>query len=218
VEEKLAQVSNSDDILQTMQVQIRRLDDVIKETEEKYKRMEKKSDILQATTEGVDRNFKTLQGNEQSVERLGEAVETLKSDLDKIQNSVQALASENEKAKDAAEKLSTLDETVTLLEKRIAEMFIARESLARMNTDMEKLDRDIQTQLKLTRSLLDREAGKTAARAGKAPDDGAPPPRDRENVIQLKRKGWTIDEIARSLKMSKGEVELILEIGSKDHL
>jgi DNA repair exonuclease SbcCD ATPase subunit len=216
VEEKLAQVSNSDDILQTMQLQIRRLDDVIKETDEKYQRMEKKSKILQETNEGVDRNFKALQADEQSVERLKETIGSLKFDVDTIQNSVQALAAENEKAKDAAEKLSILDETVALLERRIAEMNVARESLARMNTEMEKLDKDIQTQLKLTRSLLDREAGKTAARAGKAPDEGAPPPRDRENVIRLKRQGWTIDEIARSLKMAKGEVELILEIGSKD--
>jgi transcriptional regulator len=35
-------------------------------------------------------------------------------------------------------------------------------------------------------------------------------------VIKLHRQGWTEDEIARSLEISRGEVELILEIGSQD--
>ena len=133
--------------------------------------------------------------------------DAIKADLSKA---------ENEKARDAAEKLSTLDDSVKWLEKRIAEMNIAREGLARLATELQNLDKDAQTHLKLTRSLLDRESGKTAGRTGKPSDDWAPPPRDRENIISLKRKGWTIDEIARTMNLSRGEVELILELGPKD--
>ena len=216
VEERLAQVSNSDDVLQTMQVQIRRLEDVIKDTEEKYQRVERKSKTLQETNDGIDRNFRVLQEGEQSVDRLEDSISLLKADVESIQRSVEALSAENEKARDAAEKLSTLDESVKWLEKRIAEMNVAREGLGRLATELQNLDKDAQTQLKLTRSLLDREAGKTAGLAGKAADEGAPPPRDRENIIRLKRQGWSIDEIARSMKISKGEVELILELGPKE--
>ena len=216
VEERLAQVSNSDDILQTMQVQLRRLDDAIKETEEKYQRVERKSKTLQETNDGIDRNFKALQEGETAAKRIEDMVSLLKIDIDSIQSSVQTLSAENEKARDAAEKLSMLDDSVKWLERRIAEMNVARESLARLATELQNLDKDAQTQLKLTRSLLDREEGKTAARAGKPEDRGAPPPRDRENIISLKRQGWKIDEIARTLKISKGEVELILELGPKD--
>ena len=95
-------------------------------------------------------------------------------------------------------------------------MNVARESLARLATELQNLDKDAQDQLNLTRSLLNREEGKNQGRAGKTADDGAPPPRDRENIIRLKRQGWSIDEIARSMKISKGEVELILELGPKD--
>jgi DNA repair exonuclease SbcCD ATPase subunit len=217
VEEKLSQVSNSDDILQTMQVQIRRLEDVIKETEEKYQRVERKNKALQETNDGIDRNFKALQEDEQTIKRLEDTIITLKTGLDAVQKSVETLSAENEKARDAAEKLSTLDETVRWMEKRIAEMNVARESLARLATELQNLDKDAQDQLNLTRSLLNREDGKNQGRAaGKAADDGAPPPRDRENIIRLKRQGWSIDEIARSMKISKGEVELILELGPKD--
>ena len=225
VEEKLAQVSNSDDILQAMQIQIRRLEDAIKEADEKYKRVERKSRTLQETNDSIDRNFKTLQEDELLVKKLENTISTLKIEMEAIQSSVQTLSEENEKARDAAAKLSTLDETVKWLEKRIAEMNVARESLARLASELQNLDKDAQDQLNLTRSLLNREEGKIAGRAagkaagktaGKTADDGAPPPRDRENIIRLKRQGWSIDEIARSMKISKGEVELILELGPKD--
>jgi len=169
-----------------------------------------------------------LQEDEQLVKRLEDTISTLKIDVDAIQSSVQTLSQDNEKARDAAAKLSTLDETVKWLEKRIAEMNGARESLARLATELQNLDKDAQDQLNLTRSLLNREEGKLEGRAaskagkaagktaGRASDDGAPPPRDRENIIRLKRQGWSIDEIARSMKISKGEVELILELGPKD--
>ena len=33
----------------------------------------------------------------------------------------------------------------------------------------------------------------------------------KENVIMLARQGWTVDEIAKALKLSIEEVQLILE-------
>jgi hypothetical protein len=216
VEDKLAQVSNSDDVLQSIQVQLRRLDDTIKDTEEKYQRIERKGKTIQETNDGIDRNFRSLQDDEQLIKRLEETMSTLKIDMGIIERSVESLSEKNEQARDAAEKLHTLDESVQWLEKRIAEMNTAREGLARLATEMKNLDKDAQTQLKLTRSLLDREAGKFNTRAGKFSDEGAPPPRDRDNIIKLKRKGWSVDEIARTMGISKGEVELTLELGPKD--
>ena len=99
-------------------------------------------------------------------------------------------------------------------------MNVAREWLARTETELQALDKDAQTQLRLTRSLLDREGGKIAAgakaSADKAGAKGAPPPRDRDNIIKLRRQGWTVEEIARTMDISKGEVELVLELNPKD--
>jgi len=41
-----------------------------------------------------------------------------------------------------------------------------------------------------------------------------PTPEDRDNILRLKKKGWTVDEISMALDFSKSEVELILEIHS----
>ena len=92
-------------------------------------------------------------------------------------------------------------------------MNVAREGLARLATELQTLEKDAQTLLKLARTTLDREE---ARRPGKAADEGAPPPRDRESIISLRRKGWSVDEIARTMNISRGEVELILELGPKE--
>ncbi|MDR1575604.1 MAG: hypothetical protein LBS37_06320 [Treponema sp.] len=218
VEEKLAQVSSSDDTLQAIQVQIRRLEDAIKETEEKYQRVERKSQTLEETNAGIDRNFKVLQESEQALKSAVEDIERLSVEAESLGASIEALSAENEKARDAAEKISTLDESLGLIEKRIAEMNVAREWLARTETELRALDKDAQNQLRLTRSLLDRESGKTAAsaRAAGKGGKGAPPPRDRDNIIKLRRQGWTVEEIADTMNVSKGEVELVLELNPKD--
>jgi chromosome segregation ATPase len=213
VEEKLAQVSSSDDTLQAMQVQIRRLEDAIQETEEKYQRIERKSQTMEETNAGIDRNFRALQESEAALAKADEAISLLGGETETLRVSIETLANENGKARDAADKLSTLDESLSLIEKRIAEMNVAREWLARTETELRALDKDAQTQLRLTRSLLDRDA-KTPG--GKAGPKGAPPPRDRDNIIKLRRQGWTVEEIAKTMDISKGEVELVLELSPRD--
>jgi chromosome segregation ATPase len=211
VEEKLVQVSSSDDTLQAMQVQIRRLDDAIKEADEKYQRLERKNQILEETNDGIDRNFKSLQESEQAARQAGEDLARITADMESLRSSIETLAEGNEKARDAAEKLSVLDDSLSHIEKRIAEMQKAREWLARTETRLEELDKQAQNQLRLIGSLLNQGSGKPPP-GGK----GAPPPRDRDNIIKLSRQGWTVDEIAKSMGISKGEVELILELGLKD--
>jgi DNA-binding transcriptional regulator GbsR (MarR family) len=122
---------------------------------------------------------------------------------------IESLAAENTKALDTMDKLATLDDSLALIEKRINEMQVARDWLARTETRLAELDKQAQNELRLIGSLLNRDGKSPAA------GQGAPPPRDRDNIIKLRRQGWTVDEIAASLEISKGEVELILEIGTK---
>ncbi|MCL2191841.1 MAG: hypothetical protein FWB78_00410 [Treponema sp.] len=213
VEEKLTQVSNTDDTLQTVQVKIRQLDEVIKEAEEKFQRVERKTQTLQETNDGIDRNFRALQENEQLLNRLDGIIGLLKTDVDGIQSSVDALSAENERTREASEKLTTLDESIRWLEGRIAEMNQAREMATRLATELQELGKIAKDQVKMAQSVYQRPS---SSRPTASDDSGAPAPRDRDNVIILKRQGWSIDEIARSMNMSKGAVELILELSPKD--
>ena len=38
----------------------------------------------------------------------------------------------------------------------------------------------------------------------------------KDNVMALTRQGWTVDEISKAMKLSTGEIELIIEISSND--
>ncbi|MDR0324302.1 MAG: hypothetical protein LBI12_07640, partial [Treponema sp.] len=211
VEEKLAQVSSSDDILQSVQVQIRKLEDSIRETEDKYNRIERKNEVLEETNEGIDRNFKALQKTESAIKNADKIINELSDQFDSLRSSIEALAAENAKATEAAEKITILDESLAKIENRITEMNVAREWLARTETELKALNKDAKTHVNLAKGLISRESGKAAALTSK----GAPAPQDRDNVIRLKEQGWTVEEIANAMNMGRGEVELILEIGSR---
>jgi chromosome segregation ATPase len=211
VEKKLAQVSSSDDTLQALQVQIRRLEDAIQETEKKYQRVEKKNQILEETNDGIARNFKALQESEETARQAGEELTRIAQEIDSLHAAVGVLAEDNGKARETIDKLGFLDESLTLIEKRISEMQTAREWLARTETRLAELDQQAQSQLRLTSSLLNKESGKPPASG-----TDTLPPRDRENIIKLHNQGWTIDQIAASYHRAKSEIELILEIGIRD--
>jgi chromosome segregation ATPase len=212
VEEKLTQVSASDDVLQAIQVQIRRLNDSINDTEEKYQRIEKKNQTLETTTDGVDRNFKTLQETESSLKKFSENLKQLLGEQEGLRASIEKLSAENERAQETANKLTVLDQDLSSIEDRIQSMQKAREWIARAETRLEDLDKDIQERVKIVGTILKEDGGRPAPRSGK----GAPPIGTRESVVKLARQGWKIDEIAEALKLAKSEVELILEIGPKD--
>ncbi|MDR1058096.1 MAG: hypothetical protein LBL43_00985 [Treponema sp.] len=209
VEEKLLQVTNSDDTLQAVQVHIRGLEEALAGTEERFQRVEKKNAALEATNEGIARNFQALQETEKSLEEMEKTIGGYAREMDSIRVSIETLAGENEKAKEAAEKLSILDGALKDTEERIREVQTAREWIARLETRLEELNREAQEKLKLVGNLLKGDS--PAPR-----DKGAPAIGDRETIVRLARQGWTVQQIAKAMKISRGEVELILETAPRE--
>jgi chromosome segregation ATPase len=210
VKEKLAEVTASDDALQAAQVQIRRLADALGDVEERYQRIEKKNQTLDETNAGIDDNFKALQESERAVRKMQEEIHRLLEQQEDVRASVERLSAESAKAQEAAEKVSALDSLLGVIETRTAKLQTTRESLARAETRFEDINKSLQEQYKLFTALL-RNDGQE--RRPKEP--GAPPIGVRENVIKLKQQGWKAEEIASVVKLSVGEVELILEMGSQ---
>ncbi len=210
VDDKLAQVTASDDALQVLQAQLRRLEDASREADQKFERIEKKGQILDATVEGIDRNFQALQESDAEAKRIDESLKKLSSSVSSVREVVERLAVDKDKADEVVDKLATLDKTLSGIEERIESMQKAREWLARTETRLAEVSKQAQDQVKIMETLLKAESGKGAAK-----DRGAPPIGVRETVVKLAHQGWSIDEIARAVKLSKGEVELILEISPK---
>ena len=212
VEEKLTQVTASDDTLQGIQLQIRKLEEALGTTEDKFQRMERKSKILDNTNDGIDKNFKTLQESEKISTKLGGDLDRYTEDLGSIKVSIEKLARESEKASEAVNRIDVLDNALEEIEERIKSMQAARQWLANAETRFEELNRNALLQARAIEAV---SKGKKSG-APVDPGDGLPMARKKENVINLARQGWKVDEIAKANNMSRGEVELILEMAPRD--
>ncbi len=209
VEVKLEQVTNSDDELQAVQARLRSLEELDRSIEERMSRLEKKRNIIDVTTEGVDKNFEVLGKLEHRLSGIEEEIHELPGRVEELSGRVRELASGRKDVDSAIKQLRSLEESLQDIEGRMEELTSAREWLARTETRLEEVGRDAQDKVKLLATLVKGEGKKTAE--GKA----APSLSARDTVIKLAHQGWKVDEIARATKVSRGEVELILELATK---
>ncbi len=208
IDRKISELTLTNDDLQQYQVQIRRFEDSISEVNTRYERLDKKAAVLDQTVTGVDKAFEELKTLEGALKSYRENAAGLPEQLSQIRSTMDLLMENRERTAPLVEKLSSLDLVLEDVEKRVEKMQTAREWLARTETRLEEISKQSQDQLKLMGDLLKEES---PARKTK----GAPPIGIRENVVKLAHQGWKVDEIARALHLSRGEVELILELPQK---
>jgi uncharacterized protein YdcH (DUF465 family) len=216
VDEKLKDMSATDDLLQQMQLQLRKVGEAMAESEERYRRIEKKNEILDATSDGIDRNFRDLQESEKTLKKVDTELVRIADEQDFLRDSIEKLAGESEKAQKAADQVSLLDTTLLEIEDRIQDMQKAREWIARANTRLEELTREIQENARIVKPERDSKRRKTSA----VPDDDISRSSlditARENIVKLYQKeGWTVQQIAKAYRISVTEVELLIELWSK---
>ena len=212
VDEKLTQVTASHDNLQEMELKLRKLEEALGTTEEKFQRIDRKNQILDNTNDGIDRNFRILQEAEKLSAKIGGDLGRYTEDLSSIKTSIEKLSGESEKARQAVDKIEVLDELLQEIEDRTQSMQRSKQWLAETETRLEELNRQAQTQARAIDGLM---KGK---KSGVIPDlgPGAPSVQKKENVIALAKQGWEIDAIAKALRLSRGEVELILQMAQLD--
>jgi chromosome segregation ATPase len=208
VEMKLEHVTASNDSLQAMQVSLRQLEEMEKDVENRYQRLEKKRSILDMTTEGVDKNFESLQQIESKLGQITGELGEVPARVEELNTRLSQLAHNKRDADAAMKQLALLDQTLEDVEGRMEQLNQAREWLARTETRLEEVQQSAEEQVKLLGAILKQEKG------GKK-GEGAPAMTTRDTVIKLARQSWNVDEIARATSLSRGEVELILELSAK---
>lgn len=209
VEIKLDHVTASNDTLQNMQASLRSLEDLQKDVETRFQRLEKKRGFLDLTSEGVDKNFQVLQEVEQRLGEISSQLDSMPGKVEELSGRIQQLASNKRDSDAAMKQLALLDQTMEEIEERMENLNSAREWLARTETRLGDVQHEAEEQVKLLGAIM-----KQQTRDG-APGDGAPPVTTRDTVIKLARQSWNVDEIARATSLSRGEVELILELSTK---
>lgn len=215
MEQKISDLKNSHDELQSLQLELRHYQDGVTEISGRYDRLEKKSPVLEQTMVGVDRSFENLQQIEKRIAACNLEAQKLPEQVSDIKKTVEKLLDGNTRVNEAVEKLASLDVVLKDTENRMVEMSKAREWLARTETRMGELARQAQDQVKIMGDLLKEEpSARSGGKRDVSKDDGAPSFEKRETVVKLKKQGWTIDEIAKRMHISQGEVELIMELNN----
>ena len=102
-----------------------------------------------------------------------------------------------------------LDAITGELEQRLEQAQASREWLARTETRFEEITRQAAEQVRLLESIVKSETKRDKG------ERGAPPLDKRDTVIKLSHQGWSVPEISRVTQLSRGEVELILELAPK---
>jgi chromosome segregation ATPase len=210
LDHRIETVYASQDALQEIQAKIRELENLEKVTESRFERLEKKNAIIETTTSGVDKNFESLDRLEKELKGISEDLQGFAGSLKELKNQSSELAAGREKSDYVVEKIKDLDNILAELESRMEKLETAREWLAKTETRFETVGKQAQEQVRLLESIL--KADNKQSKLG----EGAPPMDKRETVIKLAHLGWTPTEIARTTKLSRGEVELIMELAPKE--
>jgi DNA repair exonuclease SbcCD ATPase subunit len=211
VKQKIQNVAGFDDEIEAVQASFRTLQTLQGEVEVRFDRLEKKGKLVDTTAEGVERNQMNLAEMEKKLSSFRHELDLVPESLDTLMKKTDGMKAFGDKLDAALKQFDSIDTLLGDLEKRTEKLQKTRDWLARTETRMGELNRDIQERIKLFGSVLKEEA-KTSGSKRSAKTTGAPSLSSRDIVRKLAREGWTVEQIAANTKLSRGEVELILEM------
>ncbi|MCL2480464.1 MAG: hypothetical protein FWF38_01995 [Spirochaetaceae bacterium] len=210
VDTKLEHVTTVYDSFQEIDVKLRRFEDLFKDITEKSNRLEKKEDIIETTIDAVDKNFHMVQKLEKGFAELSETAEMLPMRLNEVETRFKKINIEKGEAEKVIEKLESLSKIMDDIEGRMDKLHKSREWLARTETRLNESVKKAEDNISVIGALIDKDS-----KVKKTKKEGAPSMDKREMVVKLAHQGWTSDNIAQATGLSRGEVELILEIMPK---
>ena len=206
---KIRELTTTSDDLQSIQTEVRKFQNTLGDISSRYDRLEKKQDDIQQVASDVDKAFENLKSLEDRLSSVTRQSATLPDAIRDVQHSIETLMANSGRINDAVDKITSLQTLLDETEQRVQQITSAREGIGRAETRLQNLDKEIDSKMDLllraTKADMEKNPGQISDRMT---------PQDRETIVQLKRTGWTVDEIARRMKRSVGEIELVLEMGT----
>lgn len=206
VEGKIEQVGDTDSQLEEVTARLKSLDELQHEVDARFDRLEKRRMLIDKTSDDIEVNGRALAEMERRIGELTSRIQTMPETIGDLTAKLQEIAAARAETDGAVKQLTSLESTMKEIEDRMKNLQTAREWLARTETRLEQIRKDAGEQVKLLGSIMREEAKKEPGQGG------APSLSARETVTKLAHQGWKVEEIARATKVSRGEVELILEL------
>ena len=210
IDKKIEELQTTSDDLQGMQLNVRSFQETLGEISTRYDRLEKKQEQIDAISNQVDQTFDVLKALESRLNDASRQVNNLPDQISDVQKNIDTLVSNRSKISDAVQQLSSLQSILDETESRVEKIQNSREGIGRTETRLVNLDSEIDKKLNLLAAITRDDIKKNPA-----PQSDRLTPQEKDNIITLKRQGWSIEEIARRMKRSEGEVEMVIEMGEQ---
>ena len=209
IDKKVDALKATNDEIQGYEVQLRKMEENISKVNIRYERLEKKEVVLDQTAESIGTAFEDLKVLENNIKTLKSQIADMPEQLEDIKKSMEALSYNKGKADSVFSKLTSLDEMLEKIDEQMSKLQDSRSWLAAVETRLTTLSSDTDEKLKMLATIYKNEPSQTAKGSSGLSLE------DRENIIRLHREGWSDGQIANALKISTGEVGLVIEIGGR---
>jgi exonuclease SbcC len=169
--------------------------------------VEKKKDIINRIMNSIEssrEDIKEVQGKVASAEdKIGSIVKSAKKiedDIKEAQSSITKLFGDQDRVSYAVDKIVDIENLLMHIEEESKKVQKMRDWVAKLENRLERIKEVQET------SLLSRGASRKAVEKEDSQDEDV-----IKNILRLKEQEWSIEDISKSLKISRAYVELILE-------
>jgi chromosome segregation ATPase len=207
IDQKVKDLQTTSDDLTQMEVAVRNFQDTLTAISGRYDRLEQKQPVVDRVMKDVDASFDNMKALEDRLKNCSRQADSLPQEIKDLQNNVDELLKNGPKIGDAVSHISSLQSVLEETDKRIETINSARQGIGRSEERLNQLSSDIDSKFKLLGQLTKQDLEKHPS---KGSDHISP--QERESIKALKRQGWSVSEIARSMKRTETEIELILEM------
>jgi hypothetical protein len=175
--------------------------------------MAKEREDLIATVRAITDSKEDLLKRAEKLQQISAKYEELKIKMWQIlcQKNVDELLRSGPKIGDAIAKLENMQELLKDADKRLETINSTRQGINLQEQRLQQLSKSVDSKFDDLKAITRSEIEKNPSVDGKHVT-----PAQRSSVRTLKRQGWTTAEIAKQLKLSQMEVELILEVPSDE--
>ncbi len=202
MDQKINDLKSTNDDLQILQLEVRHFQESLAEISGRYDRLEKKTPVLEQTMNEIDKTFENLRELEDRLAACAQETMEIPETVGNLKSDISDLVQHSRSISDIMDKLHDLDTILSSTTKQVAVVEKARDGIVKVEARLSDMIKEAKDQINLYKAVKD---------GGKKSTPGAPPIAVRENVIRLARQGWKSEQIAQSLNVPRGEVELILD-------
>lgn len=176
---------------------------IYEEIKERIADAEKKRDIINSLINSVDSSRDDIKVMDEKVALIEEKVTTMnkisrkvEEDVKTAQSNISRLFSDQDRIGVAVDKIADIENLLIHIDEESKKVQKMREWVAKLETQLERVRETQEGQL----------GPKRTAAAERANDEDT-----AKNILRLKEQGWTVEDISKSLKLSRAYVELVIE-------